>query len=80
MKSLILYMYNTCPYCQKVIRYIDESGRKDIEYRNIHESPEAADELVKVGGKRQVPCLFINGNPLYESDDIISWLAEHPET
>ena len=30
--------------------------------------------LMEVGGKRQVPCLFIDGAPLYESSDIIDWL------
>ena len=33
---------------------------------------------VKVGGKRQVACLFIDGKPLYESLDIIKWLEERP--
>lgn len=27
----------------------------------------------------QVPCLFIDGEPLYESMDIIKWLEENPE-
>ena len=26
-----------------------------------------------------LPCLFIDGEPLYESMDIIKWLEEHPE-
>lgn len=28
----------------------------------------------KIGGKTQVPCLVIDGKPLYESLDIIEWL------
>ncbi len=27
----------------------------------------------------KVPCLFIDGNPMYESDDIIMWLRENPQ-
>jgi glutaredoxin len=27
-----------------------------------------------VGGKHQVPCLFIDGDPMYESDDIVAWM------
>ena len=38
-----------------------------------------ADELVRVGGKMQVPCLFIDGNPMYESLDIIQWLKDNPQ-
>ena len=37
------------------------------------------EQLVSIGGKRQVPCLFIDGKPLYESLDIIKWLEEHPQ-
>ena len=33
-----------------------------------------AGTLVSVGGKQQVPCLFIDGAPLYESGDIVEWL------
>ena len=51
--------------------------RRKIE-KDINKSEEAAETLVKVGGKRQVPCLFIDGKPLYESMDIIKWLEEHP--
>ena len=75
--TLELYKKDTCPYCQRVMKYIAASGRTDIIYRDIIESDEAARQLVAVGGKRQVPCLFIDGKPLYESMDIIKWLEEH---
>lgn len=75
-KTLDLYYYDSCPYCQKVLRAIDRMGIKDkITFKNILQSQEAADTLVRVGGKRQVPCLFIDGAPMYESDDIVSWLS-----
>ena len=62
------------------MRFIASSGRTDIIYRDISESEEAAEQLVSVGGKRQVPCLFIDGEPLYESQDIIDWIEAHPQT
>ena len=77
--KLELYKYDTCPYCQRVMSYIASSGRTDIVYQDIHRSAEAAETLVEVGGKRQVPCLFIDGQPLYESLDIIRWLEAHPQ-
>lgn len=46
----------------------------EIPLRNISIDSEAARTLVSVGGKQQVPCLFIDGKPLYESSDIIAWL------
>ena len=77
--TLKLYMFETCPFCQKVIREIKSSGRTDIEFHNIRQSEEDRLELIKVGGKQQVPCLFIDGVPMYESDDIVVWLKENPE-
>ena len=71
-----LYIKPTCPYCQKVLRFMEAHGIK-IELRDTSADPEAREELVRVGGKAQVPCLFIDGTPMYESDDIIAHLKEH---
>lgn len=75
--DLKLYMFETCPFCRKVIREIESSNRNDIEFRDIHKNEEYRQELISVGGKEQVPCLFIDGKPMYESDDIIQWLREN---
>lgn len=72
--KLELYMFETCPYCRKVINVIEEMGRDDIEFHDIRKNDEDRQRLVEVGGKQQVPCLFIDGKPMYESDDIIDWL------
>ncbi len=76
--TLELFKFDTCPYCRKVMNYIASTGRKDIIYRDIMRSKTAEQRLIQEGGKRQVPCLFIDGKPLYESDDIIAWLSENP--
>ena len=75
---LELYKFDTCPYCVRVMKYIEKTGRTDIEYHDIHRSAEDRERLISVGGKEQVPCLFIDGKPLYESLDIIDWLEAHP--
>ena len=75
--ELKLYMFETCPFCRKVLNEIESSGRTDVELHNIHKSELDRMELISVGGKQQVPCLFIDGKPLYESQDIIDWLREH---
>ncbi len=74
MKQLTLYYKSTCPFCQKVIRFMDANGI-DIEMKSVFDSG-IKDELVQVGGKNQVPCLLIDGKPLYESDDIIDFLRK----
>ncbi len=71
-ENLVLYEKPTCPYCQKVLAYMQE---QDIacELKNTLE-PGVRDELIAIGGKGQVPCLVIDGQPMYESDDIIMYL------
>ena len=77
---LELFKMDTCPYCRKVMSFIEQSGRNDVICRDILEEEENRERLIATGGKEQVPCLFINGEPLYESDDIITWLQENPES
>lgn len=72
-------MFDTCPYCIRVLKEIERTGRTDIELHNIHKSAEDRKRLIEVGGKEQVPCLFIDGEPLYESMDIIAWLQANPQ-
>lgn len=71
-QDLLLYVKPGCPYCLKVLRYLDENGIR-IETRNVFEGNNLQD-LVAIGGKNQAPCLIIDGSPLYESDDIIAYL------
>ena len=77
--KLELYKFDTCPFCARVFAYIEESGRTDIEMHDIRKNESDRKQLVEVGGKEQVPCLFIDGKPLYESLDIIDWLKKHPQ-
>lgn len=71
-----LYIKPTCPYCQKVLLFMEDTCI-ELPLLDITRNPTARKRLVEVGGKAQVPCLFIDGAPLYESDDIIAYLKEH---
>lgn len=75
--TLDLYKFDSCPYCQRVLKVIRDSGRTDITLHDTRESAEDRQFLIENGGKNQVPCLFIDGKPLYESLDIIDWLNAH---
>ena len=77
--KLELYKQETCPFCRRVLQHISESGRNDINYHDIITDEGAAEELTEIGGKLQVPCLLIDGEPMYESMDIIEWLQAHPQ-
>ena len=45
--------------------------------KDIHQTPAFRDELIKIGGKGQVPCLVNDGKALYESTDIIEWFKKN---
>ena len=77
--KLELYMFDTCPFCRRVLNYLAESGRTDVELHNIHKNEADRQRLIEVGGMEQVPCLFVDGVPMYESLDIIDWLKAHPQ-
>lgn len=74
--KLELFMKPTCPYCIKVMNFMSENNIT-IPLRDIVADESAAETLIAIGGKRQVPCLFIDGKPLYESGDIIEWLRDN---
>ncbi|MBR2522245.1 MAG: glutathione S-transferase N-terminal domain-containing protein [Coriobacteriales bacterium] len=70
--ELTLIVKTGCPYCAKVKRFM-QKRRIDIPMQNTSD-PEVVKFLIEKGGKEQVPCLFIDGEPMYESDDIIAYL------
>lgn len=76
--KLELFYKDSCPFCQKVIRFIDKHELKDkIEFLDIVKDTDAKKRLVDEGGMNQVPCLFVDGKPMYESSDIIEFLKSN---
>jgi glutaredoxin len=76
MPQLALYHNVGCPYCQRVKDFLDKAGI-EVPMKDIHANPAFRDELIKIGGKPQVPCLVIDGAALYESLDIIDWFKKN---
>ena len=76
MPELMLYYFPSCPYCCLVLDCLDRLDL-EISMRDIQSEPGARDELSEIGGKGQVPCLVIDGKPLYESGDVVRWLEAH---
>ena len=76
MTELTLYHFMGCPYCQRVRDFLSTNGIS-VPMKDTHENPAYRDELIKIGGKSQVPCLVIKGKALYESLDIIEWFKNN---
>ena len=75
--NLELYYFTQCPFCQIVLRKIDEQGLKSITLKNTLENSDFADKLMADTGRRTVPCLYIDGKPMHESADINAWLERN---
>lgn len=75
---LALYYFDTCPFCVMVLRTIDELNL-DVDYCDIHSGPEHLNKLQTDTGRRTVPCLYIDGKPMFESSDIMAWLKQNSE-
>lgn len=71
--KLELFYTQSCPYCDKVKAFLQQHGIDFVDFVDAS-VPANAERLVREGGKDQVPCLFIDGTPLYESGDIIKKL------
>ena len=67
-----LYYKKSCPYCQKVLRFMQDN-KINLDMRDTLQ-PGNQNDLIHIGGKKQVPCLDIGNKPMYESDDIIAYL------
>lgn len=77
MSKLKLYIREKCPFCMKVLDYMDENDLEDIEVIDISKDEMSEKELEEKGAKNQVPCLKIDDRYMYESVDIIEYLKEN---
>jgi glutaredoxin 3 len=75
--TLTLYYSPRCPYCIKVLNHL-EKMHKSVPLANVQDAAKKK-ELMKIGGKGQVPCLVINGKAMYESQAIMKWFSNHPD-
>jgi len=77
--NLSVYQYLACPFCVKVRRFLKAEGI-EIPFKDAKTEP-SRNELLKGGGKLQVPCLHIVNSDgsqkwLYESTEIISYFKK----
>ena len=74
MHEVALFYRPTCPYCLKVLRFM-EKNKMSFPLKDVSASREVRETLQAMGGKTQVPCLIVDGDALYESNDIIQWFG-----
>ena len=79
MKMILnLYYYDSCPFCQIVLKVIKDLNLL-VDFKNIHQDEKNLQKLLKDTGRKTVPCLYIDGKPLFESLDIVAWLKKNAD-
>lgn len=74
--DLVLYQYTSCPFCAKVRRFM-AANELTVPMKDTMMDAAAREELINIGGKGTVPALMIDGEIMYESDDIIQWMQDN---
>lgn len=76
--KLELYYYDQCPFCQLVLRKIEsEELNSFIDFKNTLTDESNRQFHQQQTGRTTVPCLYIDGKPLFESQDICQWLEQN---
>ena len=74
--QLALYHFQGCPYCARVRDFLTKEGIT-VPMKDTHANAAYREELLKIGGKSQVPCLIVDGKAIYESLNIIEWIKKN---
>jgi glutathione S-transferase len=73
--AITLYRLQACPFCERVVRALDEHG---LEYRSRYIEPMHSERTVvkRLTGKRTVPAIVdeTTGVTMSESGNIVEYL------
>lgn len=72
--QLELFKYDACPFCARVMDHIVGLNLK-IEMRDILMDKNNLARLQQDTGRRTVPCLYVDNEPMFESSEIMQWLS-----
>ena len=76
IQSIALYYSPKCPHSQRVLAYM-RSQNISIPLKDVTQDTQAKEELRVTGGHLIVPCLIVDGRPIYQDADIIQWLSQN---
>lgn len=65
-----IYTADFCPYCVRAKRLLDEKDLDYIEYNLTHDDKGREALVSRAQGRRTVPQIFINNQPVGGFDDL----------
>jgi len=71
MKPVLLYVKQSCPFCHRAKRLLDQKG---VSYQEIDVTGDTQrrSEMEKRSGGHTVPQIFIGGEPIGGSDELVA--------
>ena len=72
MATIEIYTKATCPYCIRAKRLLDMKGVDYTEYEISQDQEKRAEMIQRAGGRTTVPQVFIDGEHVGGSDDLMA--------
>ena len=73
-----LFVKNNCGFSRAVMLARENLHLvESVSVSNISENSSAKEELTKLTGKDQAPCLVVNDKPMHESAEIVGFMVSH---
>ena len=69
MNKVIIYSTQVCPYCIRAKQLLDRKGVKYTEIK-VDEDLKQREIMEKITGRRTVPQIIINDQPISGCDDL----------
>lgn len=72
MPEVEIYTQPWCPYCARALRLLTDKGVGFREIEAPHGTPEREEAIRRSGGRSTVPQIFIDGQPIGGSDELLA--------
>lgn len=72
MAQIEIYTTAFCPYCDRARALLTRRGATFAEFDAPHGSQARKDAIARSGGRTSVPQIFINGQAIGGSDDLVA--------
>jgi len=75
MSNVTIYTTSTCPFCLRAKQLLDSKQVKYEEIR-VDNDPALRAEMTRLAGRRTVPQIFIDNQPIGGCDDLYALEAQ----
>jgi glutaredoxin 3 len=72
MAEVEIYTTMYCPYCTRARKLLERKGAAFTEIDIIEEPERRAEMIRRAGGRTSVPQIFINGEHIGGSDELVA--------